>query len=194
MYILDGNWVGIIGFSIVIEEPTDLIWMLKFRIRSNPITIKYPIMICQLQLDQRTFCTPLARLHHAYHLSTLQVWKLYKEGAMTEAIDPLLGGDFPDHEAIQVMQIGLLCTQASATLRPSMTEVIEYLTTKGEDRQIPVPQQPPFLNARALVSRGLSSSSTSSPLTKMGISYTTSQSSTTPSSEWPLRIDETSSS
>ncbi|KAJ9562938.1 hypothetical protein OSB04_008098 [Centaurea solstitialis] len=124
------------------------------------------------------------------------VWKLYKEGAVTEAIDPLLGGDFPDHEAVQVMQIGLLCTQASATLRPSMTEVIEYLTTKGEDRQIPVPQQPPFLNARALVSQqGLSSSSTSSPLTKMGISYTTtSQSSTTPSSEWPLRIDETSSS
>ncbi|KVH92835.1 Concanavalin A-like lectin/glucanase, subgroup [Cynara cardunculus var. scolymus] len=117
------------------------------------------------------------------------------EGVVAEAIDPLLDGNFPEHEALEVLQIGLLCTQASATLRPSMTEVIEYLTTKGEDREIPVPHQPPFLNARALVSQGLSSSSTSSPMTKMGISYTTtSRSSTTPSSEWPLRINETSSS
>ncbi|KAI3670079.1 hypothetical protein L6452_41696 [Arctium lappa] len=122
------------------------------------------------------------------------VWKLYKEGVVSEAIDPLLDGNFQEQEALEVLQIGLLCTQASATLRPSMTEVIEYLTTKGEDRQIPVPHQPPFLNARALVSQARSSSSTSSPLTKMGVSYTTSQSSTTPSSEWPLRIDETSSS
>ncbi|CAH1420632.1 unnamed protein product [Lactuca virosa] len=126
------------------------------------------------------------------------VWKLYKEGVVAEAIDPLLQGDFPEHEALEVLQIGLLCTQASATLRPSMDEVVEFLTTKGEDREIPVPHQPPFLNARALVSQsqGLSSStSTSSPLTKLGISYTTtSQSSTAPSSEWPLRIDELSSS
>ncbi|KAL7607382.1 hypothetical protein Lser_V15G20706 [Lactuca serriola] len=126
------------------------------------------------------------------------VWKLYKEGVVAEAIDPLLQGDFPEHEALEVLQIGLLCTQASATLRPSMDEVVGFLTTKGEDREIPVPHQPPFLNARALVSQsqGLSSStSNSSPLTKLGISYTTtSQSSTAPSSEWPLRIDELSSS
>ncbi|KAI3768771.1 hypothetical protein L2E82_19604 [Cichorium intybus] len=123
------------------------------------------------------------------------VWKLYKEGVVAEAIDPLLKGDFPEQEALEILQIGLLCTQASATLRPSMDEVVEFLTTKAEDREIPVPHQPPFLNARALVSQGHSSSSTSSPLTKLGISYTTtSQSSTTPSSEWPLRIDELSSS
>ncbi|KAL4581592.1 hypothetical protein LXL04_006115 [Taraxacum kok-saghyz] len=123
------------------------------------------------------------------------VWKLYKEGVVSEAIDPLLDGDFPEHEALEILQIGLLCTQASATLRPSMAEVVEFLTTKSEDREIPVPHQPPFLNARALVSQGLSSSSTSTgPLTKLGISYTTSRSSTTPSSEWPLRIDELSSS
>ncbi|KAI3784706.1 hypothetical protein L1987_43809 [Smallanthus sonchifolius] len=124
------------------------------------------------------------------------VWKLYKEGVVSEAIDPLLKGEFPEHEALEVMQIGLLCTQASAALRPSMAEVVEFLTTKAENRQtpIPVPHQPPFLNARSLMSQGLSSS-TSSPLTKAGLSYTnTSRSSTTPSSEWPLRIDEQSSS
>lgn len=124
------------------------------------------------------------------------VWKLYKEGSVGEAIDPLLKGDFPEQEAFEVLQIGLLCTQASAALRPSMAEVVELLITTSGERQIPVPHQPPFLNARALMSHGLSGSSTStSPMTKMGMSYTTtSQSSTTPSSEWPLRIDELSSS
>ncbi|XP_071731113.1 cysteine-rich receptor-like protein kinase 42 [Rutidosis leptorrhynchoides] len=123
------------------------------------------------------------------------VWKLYKEGVVSEAVDPLLKGNFSEQEALEVLQIGLLCTQASAALRPSMPEVIEFLTTKGGDKQIPVPHQPPFLNARALMSQGgLLSSSTSSPMTKMGMSYTTtSQSSTTPSSEWPLKIDESSS-
>lgn len=123
------------------------------------------------------------------------VWKLYKDGVVAEAIDPLLDGDFPEQEALQVLQIGLLCTQASAALRPSMAQVVEFLTTKDEDLQIPIPHQPPFLNARALMSQGLTSSSTSSPLTKIGFSYTsTSQSSTAPSSEWPLRIDELSTS
>ncbi|KAI3725999.1 hypothetical protein L1987_65796 [Smallanthus sonchifolius] len=124
------------------------------------------------------------------------VWKLYKDGVVSEAIDPLLKGEFPEHEALEVMQIGLLCTQASAALRPSMAEVVEFFTTKAENRQtpIPVPHQPPFLNARSLMSQGLSSS-TSSQLTKAGLSYTnTSRSSTTLSSEWPLRIDELSSS
>ncbi|GJV67097.1 cysteine-rich receptor-like protein kinase 42 [Tanacetum coccineum] len=123
------------------------------------------------------------------------VWKLYKEGVVAESIDPLLDGDFPEQEALQVLQIGLLCTQASAALRPSMAQVVEFLTTTDVDHQIPIPHQPPFLNARALMSQGLTSSSTSSPMTKLGLSYTTtSQSSTTPSSEWPLRIDELSTS
>ncbi|KAJ0832668.1 putative protein kinase RLK-Pelle-DLSV family [Helianthus annuus] len=121
------------------------------------------------------------------------VWRLYKEGSVSGAIDPLLKGDFPEQEALEVVQIGLLCTQASAALRPSMAEVVEFLTNKDGDKQIPVPNQPPFLNARALMSQQLSSS-TSSPMTKVGMSYTaTSHSSTSPSSEWPLRINEVSS-
>ncbi|KAI3761913.1 hypothetical protein L1987_52336 [Smallanthus sonchifolius] len=83
------------------------------------------------------------------------VWRIYNEGVVSEAIDPLLKGDFPEHEALKVLKIGLLCTQASATLRPSMEEVVEFFTTNVREQQIPVPQQPPFLNARALVSQRL---------------------------------------
>ncbi|XP_076931939.1 cysteine-rich receptor-like protein kinase 42 [Bidens hawaiensis] len=123
------------------------------------------------------------------------VWRLYKEGAGSDVIDPLLKGEFPEQEALEVVQIGLLCTQASAALRPSMAEVVDFLTKRGGDQQIPVPSQPPFLNTRALIMSQQLSSSTFSPLTKVWMSLTaTSQSSTNLSSEWPLRIDETSSS
>ncbi|XP_035845416.1 dolichyl-diphosphooligosaccharide--protein glycosyltransferase 48 kDa subunit-like [Helianthus annuus] len=47
---------------------------------------------------------------------SLLVWKLTKEGVVSEAIDPLLKGEFHEHEVLEVMQIGLLCTQASAAL------------------------------------------------------------------------------
>lgn len=67
---------------------------------------------------------------------------------MAEAVDPCLGNDFPANEASKVLQIGLLCTQASVSLRPSMAEVVTLLTNKEGDT--PIPNQPPFLNASVL--------------------------------------------
>lgn len=49
-----------------------------------------------------------------------------------------------------MLQIGLLCTQASQTLRPSMSEVVQMLT--DIEYEIPSPKQPPFLNASVLAS------------------------------------------
>ncbi|CAI9752629.1 unnamed protein product [Fraxinus pennsylvanica] len=76
------------------------------------------------------------------------VWKLYKTNRLTELVDPSLECDFPEHEASRVLKIGLLCTQASVSLRPSMSEVVQMLT--DFDCQIPEPNQPPFLNASLL--------------------------------------------
>lgn len=67
---------------------------------------------------------------------------------MAEAVDHCLEDDFPANEASNVLQIGLLCTQASINLRPSMAQVVTLLTNKG--RAVPVPNQPPFLNASVL--------------------------------------------
>ena len=47
-------------------------------------------------------------------------------------------------EASQLLQIGLLCVQASAELRPSMPVVVKMLT---HSQDIPQPTQPPFLNS-----------------------------------------------
>ncbi|KAA8548130.1 hypothetical protein F0562_004609 [Nyssa sinensis] len=86
------------------------------------------------------------------HSSSLlqTVWKLYRTNSMAECVDPGLKNDFPVTEASKVLQIGLLCTQASVGLRPSMDEVVQMLTNK--DYEIPLPNQPPFLNASLLES------------------------------------------
>ncbi|KAK9117208.1 hypothetical protein Sjap_016155 [Stephania japonica] len=76
------------------------------------------------------------------------VWKHFKSNTLPEPVDPSLRGDFLREQALNVLQIGLLCTQASVSMRPSMTEVIKMLTES--DYPIPLPLQPPFLNASVI--------------------------------------------
>lgn len=84
---------------------------------------------------------------------------------MVEAIDDCLKDDFPEKEASDVLRIGLLCTQASVALRPSMTEVVWMLTHK--DWEIPPPNQPPFLNAHVLESAISRSNSANTSMSNM---------------------------
>ncbi|XP_009392180.2 cysteine-rich receptor-like protein kinase 3 [Musa acuminata AAA Group] len=78
-------------------------------------------------------------------ISTLQeVWNLYTSNRLLEAIDPILEGNFPMEKATRVLQIGLLCAQASAELRPAISMVVKMLV---DDSPIPSPTQPPFLNS-----------------------------------------------
>lgn len=73
------------------------------------------------------------------------VWKLYTTNQLTKALDPILKCDFPPEEGSKVLKVGLLCTQASITLRPSMSDVVQMLTTF--EQPIPEPRQPPFLRS-----------------------------------------------
>ncbi|KAI6682856.1 hypothetical protein NL676_028769 [Syzygium grande] len=105
--------------------------------------------------------------------SVLQsVWKQYKSNSLAECIDPVLKGKFPISEASNVLQIALLCTQASPDLRPSMSEVVEMLN--DQECTVPVPMQPPFLNTNLTQDYSSSSSNTntgvSNQLTNSGIS------------------------
>ncbi|KAK7386770.1 hypothetical protein VNO78_27106 [Psophocarpus tetragonolobus] len=72
------------------------------------------------------------------------VWSLYESNRLCEVIDPTLEAAFPAEEACQVLQIGLLCAQASAELRPSMSAVVKMI---NNDLEIPRPTQPPFINS-----------------------------------------------
>ncbi|KAK2632867.1 hypothetical protein EUGRSUZ_L00960 [Eucalyptus grandis] len=86
------------------------------------------------------------------------VWKHYKSTNLAACIDPTLQGKFLVLEASNVLQIGLLCTQASMELRPPMSRVVEMLHDK--DQVVPQPNQPPFLNASVLFDISSSRSST----------------------------------
>ncbi|KAF3431229.1 hypothetical protein FNV43_RR25959 [Rhamnella rubrinervis] len=72
------------------------------------------------------------------------VWNLYGTGRLHEVIDPVLEGNYQVEEASRLLQIGLLCAQASAELRPSMSVVVKMLTG---DPEILQPTQPPFISS-----------------------------------------------
>ncbi|KAK4841352.1 hypothetical protein QYF36_003123 [Acer negundo] len=74
---------------------------------------------------------------------TEKVWDLYGRKRLHEAVDPVLQSNFREEEASRLFQIGLLCVQASAELRPSMSMVVKMLK---DNHEIPEPTQPPFLN------------------------------------------------
>ncbi|KAF1862783.1 hypothetical protein Lal_00040048 [Lupinus albus] len=77
--------------------------------------------------------------------SILQVvWSLYRSSRLSDIVDPILEGNFGRDEACGLLQIGLLCAQASAELRPSMSVVVKMINGNHE---IPEPTQPPFLNS-----------------------------------------------
>ncbi|ERN02724.1 cysteine-rich receptor-like protein kinase 42 [Amborella trichopoda] len=88
------------------------------------------------------------------------VWEHFKSNSLAEAVDQGLRDNFPARQASNVLQIGLLCTQASANLRPSMSTVVRMLT--DDDHPIPLPMQPPFLNTN-VINPDASSKSSSSP-------------------------------
>ena len=71
-----------------------------------------------------------------------KVWNLYVAGRLYEAVDPELEGNFLEVDASRLLQIGLLCAQASAELRPSMPVIVKMLT---DNHDIPQTTHPPFL-------------------------------------------------
>eukprot|EP01018_Ginkgo_biloba_P008790 Gb_24391 [translate_table: standard] len=72
------------------------------------------------------------------------MWRHFREETISIMIDLNLEEIKEKEEALRVVQVALLCTQASATLRPPMTNVVQTLTNKNQ--KLPVPTEPPFLD------------------------------------------------
>ncbi|KAA8515281.1 hypothetical protein F0562_018489 [Nyssa sinensis] len=54
-------------------------------------------------------------------------WQLYKEGKLLELVDPELE-EFPEEEVTRYMKVAFFCTQATASRRPMMSQVVEMLS------------------------------------------------------------------
>ncbi|CAI0547852.1 unnamed protein product, partial [Linum tenue] len=52
---------------------------------------------------------------------------LQERGSLLELVDPLLGLDYSSEEAMLMLNVALLCTNASPTLRPTMSQVVSML-------------------------------------------------------------------
>jgi len=73
-------------------------------------------------------------------------WTLWKEGSVSELIDPLMGATYAYDEACRCVQVGLLCVQEVPAERPAMPLVLRMLSG---DAAIPSPKQAAFFVGRA---------------------------------------------
>ncbi|KAL6647103.1 hypothetical protein ACP70R_014540 [Stipagrostis hirtigluma subsp. patula] len=55
--------------------------------------------------------------------------------SLIEAVDPRMQGEYNSDEVCRVLKVGLLCSHPSATTRPTMQQVLQYL-----DREMPLPE------------------------------------------------------
>jgi len=62
----------------------------------------------------------------------LQVWKLYETNEVLEMVDESMGDEYDKEEVLRMIQLGLLCTQASVAQRPSMSEIVAMLVSKRD--------------------------------------------------------------
>ncbi|KAF7822595.1 putative LRR receptor-like serine/threonine-protein kinase [Senna tora] len=66
---------------------------------------------------------------------------LQEQGNLLELVDPSLGPNFSESEAMRMLNLALLCTNPSPTLRPSMSSVVSMLEGK-------TPIQTPIIKRR----------------------------------------------
>lgn len=52
---------------------------------------------------------------------------LRERGSLLELVDPDLGSEYSSEEAMVILNVALLCTNASPTLRPTMSQVVSML-------------------------------------------------------------------
>ncbi|KAL2333259.1 hypothetical protein Fmac_014472 [Flemingia macrophylla] len=67
-------------------------------------------------------------------------WKLWNEGEAIMLMDTILEGSYPPAQVLRYIHISLLCTQYQASDRPTMLEVVSFLT--NETAYLPPLKQP----------------------------------------------------
>ncbi|KAL3820554.1 hypothetical protein ACJIZ3_006459 [Penstemon smallii] len=76
----------------------------------------------------------------AYKLLVEWAWELYEAEKLLDLVDPQLE-EFPENEVLRYMKVALFCTQATASRRPLMSQVIEMLSkdVKLNEKQLTPP-------------------------------------------------------
>ncbi|RDX79935.1 Cold-responsive protein kinase 1, partial [Mucuna pruriens] len=75
-------------------------------------------------------CNTNSRLPIEEQFLLERTWELYERKELVGLVDASLNGEFDAEQACELLKIGLLCTQESPKLRPSMSSVVKMLTGK----------------------------------------------------------------
>ncbi|KAM4085267.1 hypothetical protein ACJW30_10G014000 [Castanea mollissima] len=91
-----------------------------------------------------------------------RAWRLYENDMHLELVDENLAPEeYKAEDVKKIIEIGLMCTQASASLRPTMSEVVVLLKSKGPLEHRPQ-NRPAFVDSDRRVVHGDTSTSTGS--------------------------------
>ena len=87
---------------------------------------------------------------------TCQAWKLYERGMQLDLVDKRIElNEYDAEEVKKIIEIALLCTQASAATRPTMSELVVLLKSKSLVEQLR-PTMPVFVETNKMNGEGIS--------------------------------------
>ncbi|KAF4390635.1 hypothetical protein G4B88_015525 [Cannabis sativa] len=106
----------------------------NFKPPSPPSAIKFRNMDLQTGIftlrqikTATTNFDPANKLGEGGFGAVYKAYVLQERGNLLEMVDPSLGSEFSSEEAILMLNVALLCTNASPTLRPTMSQVVSIL-------------------------------------------------------------------
>ncbi|KAJ0974327.1 hypothetical protein J5N97_016292 [Dioscorea zingiberensis] len=96
-------------------------------------------------------------------------WKLYEEDVLLDLVDDTLKpNEYQPEDMKRIIEIALLCTQSTVVARPTMSEVVVLLLSKGAP--LVQPTRPVFIDATSRVRGDTSSSSGSASASQATVS------------------------
>ncbi|WRX27713.1 Serine-threonine/tyrosine-protein kinase [Theobroma cacao] len=142
------NLVKLLGCCIEREErtgymPPEYAIDGNFSLKSDVFSFGVILLEMVSGKKNRGFFHPDHKLNLLGH-----AWKLWNEEKALELMDELMEQEYPEHEAIRCIQVGLLCVQQRPEDRPVMQTVL--LMLDSESMSLPQPGRPGFYAERSL--------------------------------------------
>uniref|UniRef100_A0A161ZND4 Protein kinase domain-containing protein n=1 Tax=Daucus carota subsp. sativus TaxID=79200 RepID=A0A161ZND4_DAUCS len=100
-------------------------------------------------------------------------WQLYEEDRLSEMVDPALEG-CPEEELARYIKIAFFCTQATASRRPTMSQVVDMLAKNHtlNEKELVAPGFSQDTTTRSSTTKKIPSTSTSTQMSSVPLSVT----------------------